>query len=560
MSILSSLTLSLRIPYLPWGDSWQDYAMIIRTLHIGYPDFWLDHEPVLKSLISQPLMPSFLAFLTFISGINPLLIQKTLIPLIGASAPFILYKIGRTSIPETAAMTGSILFLISTPYLHWLVQPVRETLAIPVLLLALFLSDAIITKNYRRYVIPAVICLLILPPIHTLTSLIFLISWYGFSLGRIVSNQSIHQKKRRILEYWILFAGSFVYSTLWVELFNRPYMMVITEQLAKISGISQISPPILIFCTLVISIIPYGIIIICQPELNAQSRMYIIFQSYREYTIILLQVIGCIALLGGIIFISGLSSFKISYPGSMILPSLILFGLSLLGLRKICSRHSFHILTWLCALSLFFIVGVIRPSLVEDPLRTLGYLFAPLCLIAGSGVIEIKKHYTQMKTFSSILPLFLALFCTLSLIFTFPAPILLGFNPSPDHPLYDERQYTISHPENEIEGIRWLAQHHENGTIYTDTNIYYATLWITQDGSLKAEKRPDRLNPGQFKTNENSYVLISDRMFTSAKFGEWLLGKARPLSQEEYQQIVTNTTRIYKKEDFEIFLHPAQAR
>ncbi|PKL60584.1 MAG: hypothetical protein CVV33_01940 [Methanomicrobiales archaeon HGW-Methanomicrobiales-4] len=240
----------------------------------------------------------------------------------------------------------------------------------------------------------------------------------------------------------------------------------------------------------------------------------------------------------------------------MLIPSIVIFVLALVGLPEIFTKRSFHIFSWLGILGFFFLIGVIRPSLVEDPLRTLGYLFAPLCLIAGIGVSSLSFRISPHPNLSRVGIIGISLFCTCSLILTFPAPVFLGFTPHPNDILFDERQYTIAHSEDEIEGIRWLAAHHEGGTIYTDTNIYYATLWITQDGGIRAEKHPDRLNPEQFKNDETSYILISDRMFTTAKFGGWLYEKPTPVSGEEYQRITTFGTLIYEKGDLKIFQFP----
>ncbi|PKL60354.1 MAG: hypothetical protein CVV33_03110, partial [Methanomicrobiales archaeon HGW-Methanomicrobiales-4] len=261
LSVLSALTLTLRIPYLPWGDPWQDYAMIIRTLTIGYPDFWVHHEPVLQSLISQPLMPAFLAFLTYISNQDPMLIQKVVVPIIGATAPVILYWLAKDVITERSAFLGAALFLISTPFLHWLTQPVRETLAIPVLFIALWMSYEFISSQKISRIFLAVATILLLSPLHTLSSLIFLISWYGISLGYLsIQNQGDIRKKT--IMSWSIFVISFLYSTIWVTSFNSPYMNVIISQIGSILRILPPTPGSVITILLIGLSIPYLVFLI----------------------------------------------------------------------------------------------------------------------------------------------------------------------------------------------------------------------------------------------------------------------------------------------------------
>ena len=342
--------------------------------------------------------------------------------------------------------------------------------------------------------------------------------------------------------------------------FNAPYMQSTLGQLTLLIPMISKSPVRLIILFFILISVSYLILYIITKNRSIIEKIESILTQNRDKIILSLQGFSYISLIAGIIFISGFSQFKTGYPLPMLISSIIIMILALRGLPGILTRGNFHILCWAGALGVFFIIGIWRPALVVDPLRILSYLFAPLCLMAGVGYTALIQKFHSWHHFSSIGTIFLALFCTFSLIFTFPAPVLLGFYPQQDNILYEERQFTIAHPEDEIEGIRWLSENHRNGTIYTDTNIYYSSLWITQDGSITAQKLPDRLNPGQFKPDENSYVLISDRMFTTAKFGEWLYDTARPLSISEYQQVESNTTRVYKKGGFEIFLHPSQVR
>lgn len=560
LSILTALSLTLRIPYLPWGDAWQDYAMVLRTQLIGYPDFWLPHEEVLQALISQPLMPALLAFISSITFRDPMQVQKVIVPLIGAAAPIILFRFGCESIQRSAAYTGAVLFLICTPFLHWLVQPVRETMAIPLLLIAIWFSyTSIQSSKYLRFIL-AIGSIALLPPLHTLSPLLFLVSWYGISISIITLSSSTGERWRRTIQCWIISIVSYLSLSLWVMFFNPPYMRSTVGQLSLLIPQISNSPVRLIIIFFILISISYLFLYFLTNNKSFFLKLESIIALHREKMNTTLQGLSYISLIAGIIFISGFSQFKTSYPLPMLISSIIIMILALRGLPCILTRKNFHLFCWAGTLGLFFIIGIWRPALVVDPLRILTYLFAPLCLMAGVGFSSLINNTLSWKHLSRIGILVLAFFCTISLIFTFPAPVFLGFYPEPGSLLYEERQYTIAHPEEEIEGIRWLSENHKNGTIYTDTNIYYATLWITQDGSLAAQKLPDRLNPSQFKPDENSYVMISDRMFTTAKFGEWLYDTSKPLSRGEYLQVESNTTRVYKKEGFEIFLHPSQVR
>lgn len=561
LSVLTALTLTLRIPYLPWGDAWQDYAMVLRTQLIGYPDFWLPHEEILQALISQPLMPALLAFISSITFSDPMLVQKVIVPLIGATAPIILFKFGSENIQKSGAYVGAILFLICTPFLHWLVQPVRETLAIPLLFLALWISYTSIqsSKNFFLFVI-AIISIVLLPPLHTLSPLLFLVSWFGISISIITLASGDEERWRKTIQCWIISIVSYLSLSLWVMFFNPPYMKSTVGQITLlIPPISNFPLRLIIIFFLLISI-SYLFLYLITRNKPFILKLESIITLNRDRMITVLRGLCYISLIAGIIFISGFSQFKTSYPLPMLISSIVIMILALRGLPWILTKTNFHLFCWTSALGIFFIIGIWRPALVVDPLRILSYLFAPLCLMAGAGYSSLIQNTISWSHLPRVGSLSLALICTISLIFTFPAPIFLGFYPQPDHILYDERQYTIAHPEEEIEGIKWLSENHKKGTIYTDTNIYYATLWITQDGSITAKKLPDRLNPMQFNPDENSYVLISDRMFITAKFGEWLYGKSKPLSLSEYQQVESNTTRIFKKGGFEIFLRPSQIR
>jgi hypothetical protein len=553
LSILTSLTLSLRIPYLPWGDAWQDYAMIIRTLTIGYPDFWILHEPLLQVLISQPLMPAILALITWITHLDPLLIQKFLVPTIGATAPLILYLFAQESLSKKAAFYGAIFFLISTPFLHWVTQPVRETMAIPVLFFVLWQCDRFISSRRVSGLLLGIMGVVVLSPLHHFSSLLFLVSWYGLSLGKLVVLWDDDDIRIKAALSGGIFAGAFLYTSCWILMFNQPFTDAILGQVTTFLPMQSLTPFGLIIFLLIILCAPYFLFLF--PAFFSRYIMLIksVLPCEVQTYVRILQGIGIFALIVALFFISGFSTFKLNYPFTMLLSSIILFGLSLLGLSDVFTRKNFHIVSWLSVLGILFIIGTLKTSLVVDPLRILGYLFAPLCLTAGAGVTHLLSRFLCHQNASRFLIMGISIFCAMSLVFTFPTPVLLGFTAPIGHVLYDERQYTIAHPASEIEGIQWLSENHQNGTIFTDTNIYYSSLWITQDGTLQAEKEPDRLNPDQFKPGRNNYVLISERMFTTAKFGEWLYEKSTPVSVDEYLEVVSNSTLIYEKDGFQIF-------
>ncbi|HWQ66365.1 MAG TPA: glycosyltransferase family 39 protein [Methanospirillum sp.] len=557
ISALSSLTLTLRFPYLPWGDPWQDYAMVIRTLTLGHLDFTIIHEPVLQSLISQPLMPELLAWITRMTHGDPMLMQQIIIPLCGATSPLILYYIGKEFITKDEAFLGAVLYLVCTPFLHWLTQPVRETLGLPVLFLALWLWYRVIFSGRHQLIAPAFICTITLPLLHTLSALIFLISWWALSLALLIGIEvrgGSNDIWKKLLPSWAVFVGSFLFTTFWGLLFNPHFMRMMGDQISDfVPGLNLPEASLLILLAFSISL-PYPFLLTKKVHNLIQNSVDKISHFPLDRIVLIIQIGGICTFISGLLFISGLFHVKISYPIPMLLPSLILFLIALSGLGSILLGRKFPVFFWMSTLTVYFIIGILKPSLVEDPLRTLGYLCAPLCLIAGIGSARLYEKPTRISG-TTLVTLGLTIFCTISLVLTFPALVFLGIIVPPGHLLYDERQYTINHPESEIEGIRWLAENHKNGTIYTDTNIYYATLWMTQDGTIRSEKHPDRLSPDQFKPDEYSYTLISERMFTTAKFGEWIWGEARPLSVDEYQKVVNTSEQIYAKDGFWIFNH-----
>ena len=191
LATVGSLVLSLRFKYLTWGDSWNEYAMILRILE--YKSLAMDVYPS-----QQPAMHLIVANLAMITQINPMSLLKFTIPIFSIFSIIFLYKFVNDFFGDKdLGLLASLLLLIGTPYLHWTTQAVRESLGITMFIIGFYFAYKSLKSPKLQNIIVSIILISGLILTHNFSSAIFIISWLSFSVIYVY----IYGKTRNILYY-----------------------------------------------------------------------------------------------------------------------------------------------------------------------------------------------------------------------------------------------------------------------------------------------------------------------------------------------------------------------
>jgi len=172
-----------------------------------------------------------------------------------------------------------------------------------------------------------------------------------------------------------------------------------------------------------------------------------------------------------------------------------------------------------------------------DPLRFLGYLWPPVALMVGAGIIKLFRTERQWQF--GLIILFLFMFST-----TFPSLVMMGTPFEKGNIWYDNRSLVISHPETEIQAIEWFGDEKTNGTLTSDRYAFSPARWLNTQGSSVKEpiQRPS-------PDSTYKYWLLTSRMNTYANFVEWITQVPHPVTTEEWQTMDDHSVRMYDNGD-----------
>jgi hypothetical protein len=543
IGLFTSLILSLRFDFLPWGDPWFEYGMIRQILA---------HQSLDSSVYPAqlPIIHVIITVITQLSGLNPLDLFKYTIPplsIIGLYGIFSLTKKISSSV-DTAFFAG-LLLLCGTRYIHWTTQGVRETVGIALFILALYVSLTAIQSQKKTYIAISLLLILGLVLTHHLSAMIFLIVWIVVSLvflylmceeekaftsgvyGLIIAVTSIV-----IIEGWWMERHVYEFSE-----FNR---LLNTIYFSEYGGCLFIFT--LVFLYLLPSRVPVILII---ARLNIARIL-----GYKK---ILYALLILVTLVGGCVvwnYFLGESSVILNYPAPMFFNGLCMIVFSLVGIYYFLEIKKFYIIVWLAVLSLIMVLSMRGVIAFVDPLRFLEFLYVPLSIVAAFGV----AHSAKLPGLEKMLPILLALFVITSVATSFPPSVFFGNSVEPNHPLYDSREWVIQHHLSEIAGISWLRSYEKTGVIDTDVYVAYAARALLEvDARTVQSDYPfirDFGYPQKTDTTIQQHtILILSRMKNYMEFGiQWLKKKA-PLTEEEIQKINRETDLLYTNGDVKVF-------
>ena len=175
IGIFTSLILALRFDFLNWGDPWYEFGMIQRiiTYQTLNPSIYTAQFPVLHTLI---------ATCSFLSNIDPMNLQKFIIPLVSVLAVYAVYKLTKDISSSETAFYAGLLLISGTPYLHWTTQGVRETVGLALFILTLYVCIRAIRCESHGYLLLSLLLIGGVVLAHHLAMGIFLLVWLAVSL------------------------------------------------------------------------------------------------------------------------------------------------------------------------------------------------------------------------------------------------------------------------------------------------------------------------------------------------------------------------------------------
>jgi len=545
IAIITAEILSLRYTYFVWGDPWFEYFSVksilsFHTLQQGY--YWAQ----------QPTMHLSIATASLFSNIDPFLIQKFGVPLFSVIGIVAYYFIGKLFFDRKIVFLSCLFLIVSTVYLHWVTQAVRESMGLAILLLTLYVSFQALFKRSYSYLLTSLILILGLVLLHHLSSAFFLIIWCTVSLSFIYGICDEKAVRQTTIISLIITLFSFLTLVLWWYL-RLPEQYNYLENLIARIGPVPLGMGAIIFIIITIHLLP----IYDKNHINLfKNGLEILFSKKK----IIFSITAIISLIGAIIaifFVMGKSYFILNYPWTMFLPSFIIFGFFMIGLYFNLELQKLPILSWILIISLILVLSMLRVVNFPDPMRIFEFLAPPLIFIAAKGFYYItEKDFISKNT-----GIFVAVFMIVSLITSFPSNVMLGNNFYPGHPMYDQRNWIISHPEHEITSIKWLNSSISNcGIIESDVYTGYVirSFFVRYDVLLQNYWRfPQSSNEfSSTSYGQYYYAIIPVRMYNYAEFGsEWMTKEKIPYNLTDERNLDSNRAVIYSNGGSKIYLY-----
>ncbi|PWR74713.1 glycosyltransferase family 39 protein [Methanospirillum lacunae] len=534
----TALILSFRFPYLTWGDPWQDYESVLEVLVQG-------STAAAGYRLQQPVFPVVVSALSGFLSISPMTVQKIIIPLIGSLSVSILYFMGREYTDRKTALTASLIYLASIPYLHWASQGVRETLAIPFFLLSIYFSHRAVRTGRVSDIFLSITVITGLVLAHHQSAFMFCVIFPVMTLAEIYLFKSDTRIRKDAGIICLIMAFALSLMLIWWK-FRLTFIYI-----SFIDDINKISP--LHTIPAIIQVIGIFLIFVCVAFLpsfyQGVTRPLRCLMYWLSRKVWILQIGGfCLAIGGLILLVSSLAGYSfiaVRYPAPMISAGVLILLLILTGLPDFLTPKRFPLLLFAAVPLVLLALGLTRalPGIELlwnsqiDPLRFLGYLWPPLALAAGAGILRIFKTEKRWKIATVILFLFL-------LATTFPSVVLMGTPFEKGTIWYDNRSFVISHPDTEIQAIEWFKGEKTDGTLTSDRYAFSAARWLNTQGS--SVKEPiERPSPD----SSYNYWLLTSRMSIYANFVEWITQEAYPVTTRERESLDLNTVRLYDNGD-----------
>jgi hypothetical protein len=534
IGLFTSLILSLRFDYLPWGDPWFEYGMIRRILMYQSisPSVYPSQLPVLHVIVAS---------VSLLSAMDPLILLKYCIPPLSVIAIVVIYWWTKDITSKETAFFAGLLLLSGTPYLHWTTQGVRETLGIALFILALYLSFRSIRDLKPGFFAVSLLLIIGLVLTHHLSALIFLGVWIVISLVFLYLVCDEQNLRRTSLIGGIITSVTILAITVW-------WMGRLTYEFSELSGLansvfhSDYGIPLLLVSMVVLYLIP-----VLVPDkiriLKMLVQHFLIRKKIIYAFVLICSVIGCVVVLN---FVLGAASFSLTYPLPMLFNGICIAILSLIGVYYFLENDRLFILAWIGLLSLALVLSMSNLVPFVDPLRLMEFLYIPLAIIAACGLSRVA----QFANSGIIVSVFLTALILISIVTAFPAPVFFGQSFNPGHPLYDNRSLVIQHDPTEIFAISWLDNNNARGDINTDVAVGYAArALISSESSIVQTEYPFIRDGGYLHpagvTSKQHYLVVLSRMTRYLEFGVQWMKEKKPLDEAALSKIEYGCNRLY---------------
>jgi hypothetical protein len=535
IGIFTSLILSLRFDYLPWGDPWFEYDMVQRI--IVFQSIGLSVYPA-----QLPVIHVIIATLSLFSSINPLDLLKYIIPPLSVLGLYAVYRFTKdiSSSTETAFFAG-LLLLCGTPYLHWTTQGVRETMGIALFVLALYVSFTAIQSHKKRYLFISLLLIGGLVLTHHLSSMIFLLIWIAVSLTFLYLMCDMNRIRTTSLFSLLIALTTVIIMVAW-WMGRLGYEYTEFNLLMNTVFHSEYGIPLFVASLILLYLIPLGIadkILLLRSIVNK-----ILIRKHLLYAIF----ITCTVISSSIVlnFVLGKSIFVLTYSLSMFFNGVCIIVLSFIGLYYFFDIDRLYVFSWIAALGLILVFSMSNIVPFVDPLRFMEFLYIPLSIIAAFGMARIAESIRSPRFLSTIL----ASIVVISIVTSFPSVVFLGQPFEQGHPLYDNRSWVIQHPASEISAISWLDSSRGRGVVETDSYVGYAARGIILTDPLTFQTEYPFIRDGGYPhetglNTQQHYLVILSRMQDYMEFGAQWLKEKKPLSKKDLMKINNECNILY---------------
>lgn len=468
-----------------------------------------------------------------ITGIGLLGLLLVLLPTIGATSVIFVFLIGRTAFKdERAGLLAAALVAVAMPHVFATSHAMPGTVGDLLALLCIFLF----LKAYedRRALLALVLATLALVTTHHLSTFFVLVPILMATFVREFIRTRTHPVRFPVdmfyigfllttaLAYWLGVAVPFRDEVM-VEAFGvHPFMIAAAA---------------------------FGMLCVAALVVIARRR-FLRFRYTprypsvtREYGMLIVMVVVLVTIMSSVALFSvpGTNIDVSDMDIIMVMPTTLLMAVCVLGIGPAeFSRRGLFILSWLGAMALVLLIGIVTNNTVLVPYRQFQYIMVPMAILAGWGVVYLvdalpSRDLGPNKTKRMAGVAVLAVMVVLAGVTAFPSKGLLG----------GFEEGTVS---EEVDGLVWcsdnipargtmVATDHRmssmlfgfaglNGTWDSATETLHGDLDDARDElrSVKAPAGDERID----------YVLLSDPIREGVALVQW--ENAEPMSKGSLQK------------------------
>jgi len=427
-----------------WGSDTGEYLWILRyfSQHGGMPKHYPGWALVYHYYygLYSPLAPLVQA------GANPLNVLKIIIPAVASlSSIFVFLLIYKFTEDDFASFLGGVFYIMAMPKIFPLSHPMPGSLA-DFFMVAFYLLVYLYYEDYRYMAIAFILGLGVIIT-HHFTTYLLLISLFMAALIRSAFFGLDYKVKRDLalaIPLYLIFVIYLVSIPPFVYIFKQG--AGVGNRGVLIMGISCLAVYMMVLYLIRGKLAKYREKIFGYKEMSGKT----ILKAFGVFSVVVVSISFIISRFPTPGYHITLSPLALVYY----VPVILLAFPAWIGWNTMKGTEDFYpVASWLIAIALSALGGVILQSHVFIPYRHVQYIWTPISIFFGVGIAALRRYFPQVsrkellsKTFA-----FVTVFAILFVTAYPPQEALGGFQEGTKW--------------KTVEGILWMKEHLPKGAI-----------------------------------------------------------------------------------------------